>query len=252
MFIGVIGDLHQNELAGRHAIRYMAQNGVQRIVQVGDFGVFPRVDSTWQFLEGLQEELEDAGIDLFVVRGNHDDPNYFADVIDDQVDDFGFGIDDGYNRIRFAPRAHTWEWAGKKFGQIGGAASIDRYRRTKDYDWWPDEIITDSDVNKIISDLNGERLDFLFSHDASDHTPWGFDLVPHDLSLDCRKKMDRVLDATTPIMHFHGHYHLKYEWTREYWQSDNRTTVYGLDCDGTWYYYGILDTDKEFFQWRQW
>lgn len=245
MLIGVVGDIHGNTRALKHALDYFAARDVKIVMQVGDFGIFPMYNDTFDFLEAINEKLFENHQTLYVIRGNHDDPDFFDnnDVIRDT---YGFGVYTEWSRIHFAPRAHVWEFGSRVFGQLGGAASIDRQRRQSGLDWWPDELIMKDDVEA----LGDRNLDYFFTHDASDYTPWGFDLIPQELSLLCRKYIDSALERTKPRWHFHGHYHRKYEWVREYWTSDNRTNVVGLDCDGTWYYYGILNTENDTFEWR--
>jgi hypothetical protein len=91
-----------------------------------------------------------------------------------------------------------------------------------------------------------KKLDVLFTHDCSDRTPFGFNLVPDPDSKMHRQKIDRVLRATKPEVHLHGHMHRRYDWMNLV-ADDHYTQTYGLDCDGTNWNMGVLSgTDFKF------
>lgn len=62
--------------------------------------------------------------------------------------------------IRWLSRGTIKEFEGEKCLFIGGADSIDKFRRTKHLNWWEDEQITQEDIDKCPA----EAFDYVFSH----------------------------------------------------------------------------------------
>lgn len=146
------GDIHNN-------IPDLLQNVLARdlyntdIIQVGDFGIgMPNVD--WELYDltyqGLSDELGRRDCELYVVRGNHDNPKYF---------DGNFGYDyitfvRDYSVITFN---NVWNILF-----IGGGVSVDRtYRMKNNLGHW-DNSIVDMDITKL--DGLTEPIDIVVSH----------------------------------------------------------------------------------------
>ena len=118
---------------------------------------------------------------------------------------------------------------------MGGAFSVDWRYRTPGRNWWPDETIDEADVDR----LGGAPLDVLVTHDA----PAGIDLptswrLPPTDEARClaqRELVRRALDATSPTLAVHGHWHHRH--TTEL----GTTQVVGLSCDGLDDSWAVLD-----------
>ena len=83
---------------------------------------------------------------------------------------------------------------------------MDHQYRVEGVSWWPNEILTDADVERL-----GEApLDVLLSHDAPEGAPIrNFELRPRDEML-CSQVRERILQAvkaTQPKLVVHGHWH---------------------------------------------
>lgn len=228
-------------------------HGAQHIIQLGDMGVWPGLGGV-KYLDELNYSLLQNNICFTFNDGNHDDHDQLAKLVDMQPKN-----DHGHTYIRsnilYSPRGNIWKMAGKKMMTVGGAVSIDRARRTEGKSWWPQEQLTDAQTDGIIARATQRRadgkpeIDYLFTHDASDKTPWGFRLIPEVVSESHRFKMDRILDAVQPVQHFHGHYHRFYHWQRPVAGNyDKFIETWGLDCDGTVQSWGILDTETDTFK----
>lgn len=109
-------------------------------VQVGDFG--------WGFFNDLGEEWANAlhrdGRHRFI-RGNHDDPQKCRDVAVGWIEDGAASSDIMY---------------------IGGAWSIDYWRRTIGISWWPDEELSDSEFRRIEHEFVQAAPRIVVTHDA--------------------------------------------------------------------------------------
>jgi hypothetical protein len=110
--------------------------------------------------------------------------------------------------------------------------------------WWPQEQITDAEIAGVRG-----PADYLFTHDCSNATPWRERLKPDFESQIHRQRIDTVLQEAKPKMHFHGHMHTKYDWHNRV-GGDKWTHTFGLDMDGEFYCYGILDLETDTFAWR--
>lgn len=250
--IAVLGDTHGQTSDTIKVVRRIARHGVKRIVQVGDFGLWDHFDSGVTFLDSLNEELRRHGIKMYAIGGNHENWNRWNWYVENNDKDaFDFTI--LRTHIRIAPKVFSWKWDGKAFGAAGGGVSTDRdWRINKEKEsglgpynlYWPGEQLTDEEANNFPT----AKLDYLFTHDCSNRTPFKNRLKPDFESQMHRKRIDTVLARSKPKMHFHGHMHEKYEWMN-FVGPDHWVDTYGLERDGMFWNWGILDlaTDKFVF-----
>lgn len=276
MKIYVAGDVHGNILhMGKHVYR-AGDRRINHLVVVGDFGLWTHFKDGVDFLDEINEAARINNVRIYAIGGNHENWDHWNWAVDNLPASKGFAYI--RNNILLAPKAHRWTWAGKQFAAAGGAVSIDKVSRQleeKGYDfmrdkyvtskrerlgprslWWPNEELTDDHVREIES-WNLE-VDYLFTHDCSDSTPWKKRLKPDPDSVIHRARIDRVLRATKPVMHFHGHMHEKYDWLNsirvpqsdEYPEGWHDVETYGLEHDGSLNSWGVLDTDRDEFLWQ--
>ncbi len=226
------GDWHGNAGYATRVIRHAAEEGCDTIVQLGDFGVWPGGGA---YLRDIDRTLSECGVSLAFVPGNHEwwpelplkGRGYHPATIGD-------------TNIVMLPIGYRWEWWGQTWMALGGAASVDRLRRTPGESWWPEELLTDEDVE--YASRPGD-VDVIVSHDC----PYGVDIPKIGIgepsgnewpiatlleSRDHRKKVRRAVDAVKPSMLIHGHFHLSY-WSGLDLTDGSRVTVRGLDCDGS-------------------
>lgn len=131
------------------------------------------------------------------IRGNHDDKSHFVGKLTDNIE--------------LLPDYHTEEINGELWQFIGGGTSVDRVRRIKGTNWWPDEVF-ELDRDKIV------KCDVLVTHIApylvrptekSNIRYWldvdgalGEDLIVENLAI------DTAYDLASPKTHYCGHYHI--------------------------------------------
>lgn len=123
---------------------------------------------------------------------------------------------------------------------VGGAVSVDRHMRTEGRSWWPEEELSDADVEYARRD-DGIPVDVVFSHDC----PLGVDIPgvgrdlktgktngwPYDVLLEAerhRTMMRMIFNSVHPKLWIHGHYHVAY---RAFLGLES-TAFVGLSCDG--------------------
>lgn len=177
------------------------------ILQVGDFGIgFKHKLKEQHKLEKLSQVLTDSNNELYVIRGNHDDPRYFTGVKDRERPKVILLQD--YSTLRFQNTV---------IQTIGGAISIDRSTREIDRSYWLDEEV------RFYPD-RVQKVDVLVTHSA----PGVFPLtkgdanpaVKHFISLEARqggsldqdikqeqKIIQELSDLSQCRVHYFGHFH---------------------------------------------
>jgi DNA repair exonuclease SbcCD nuclease subunit len=125
-------------------------------VVLGDFGV--GFDGRMKYDYGRAEKkMKEFDIEVYTIRGNHDDPDFFKD--DDS--EMSALLGETYPKIHFLADHRIYKIGGKDIYTIGGGGSTDIKFRTPGKDWWGGEYI----VEKPIKDLPG-RVDIVISHEA--------------------------------------------------------------------------------------
>jgi len=202
----VVGDVHGNykELIFRIINRYDIKDS--NILILGDFGI--GFDKTMPDLYRWSEKkLEKNNIEIDVLRGNHDDPEYFDG-------------DHDYPRLKFLKDHTEYDLANHKVYIIGGANSIDidyidefgeKRHRIEGVDWWSKE-----DIIRKDKDLFPTKVDVIATHSA----PLIFDPIitrspllseqQYEKILSERRYLDVVLKEINADFWYYGHYHKTY------------------------------------------
>lgn len=213
----VVGDLHGKDLMVPTMFELACLFGVSRIVQLGDFGCYPRLPEFKSFLDSVSSLACNIGIPVFFVDGNHDDHEFLAHH--EQHTRFVEVVPSIY----WCPRGHRWSWDDVRFASLGGGYSIDRHRRRIGLDCHPSlECISHRDYDSLLD----HSCDVLLTHDGPDIVP--FDLkhsYPDDTAN--RKVLTQVMTAMSPTVMLHGHHHV--------WHVTgcDKTVVVGHGCDAS-------------------
>ena len=197
----IAGDWHGTTAWARRVAAAAADRGVRTIIQLGDLAVlWPGPD---RFTLQLETALADADVRLVFIDGNHDSHNRLREI---PLGPDGFARIDQH--IWWAPRGHRWSWAGRAFGALGGAFSVDWRRRIEGLSFWAG--IEEVDPRDIVR-LGSQPLDVLLSHDAPLGGPLkgDFRLAPEDehRSRRSRELVAQAVENTRPTLAFHGHWH---------------------------------------------
>ena len=232
----IAGDWHANARWAVHAI-HKGCSEVKVALQLGDFGLW-RTEKA--YLEKVSEALEDEDANLYVLDGNHEDHAWLAELMKGLTTGEPLKVAE---RIWYLPRGFRWEWHGRSWLALGGAASVDRAFRTEGHSWFREEEITLVQAGLVA--LRGPA-DVMITHECPRrvtlHMPLGppypgWDL---DVSRAHQELLDRIIDHVEPSWLFHGHMHLAHQGTFTY--PHGKVQVRGLDCDGRKENWAILDT----------
>lgn len=218
------GDTHGDLDAITYLCKVANANGAERILQLGDFGLWP---GKWgkKFLDASNSVLEAAGVELWWLDGNHEDHARIEEW--SKRDNFYTELTEVRPHIHYMPRGYRFEVDGLRFMSLGGAWSIDKNGRIPFRDWWPQEELTSGDVERALSDMT--PLDVLLTHDMpADHeAATALGVVVHSGGSGNRLAVSTVMKALDAKLLVHGHMHATYRATV------GGTKVVGLDCNGT-------------------
>lgn len=262
MKVMVVGDTHGLGQVVQHKAKIAKRLRCDKMLIVGDFGMWPGRGGI-AFLDDCNEAAREYGIDIYALPGNHEDHDQWNAWLDSP-----HAVKDGdkftfvRSHVRISPKVHGWKWNNKRFYICGGAVSIDKKLRRLGESYWPNETFSEENLRSV-QKYAGPDIDYLFTHDASDHTNWGFHLVADPDSQQNRRRIDKAIAALRPRMQFHGHMHARYEWlnTASHGQRNTAfgyddsewngkaTLTYGLECNGDADSWMVLDTNKDKAYW---
>jgi len=251
----VVGDTHGNITPLKWKLMEAGKRKLSHVLIVGDFGLSTHFLDGQVFLDEVQELAGINKLTVYAIPGNHENHDHWNWAVENLPKSKGFAMI--RSRVALAPKAHHWTWNNKQFVSAGGAVSIDKEWRLQEEARnnapktlsWPNETLTEEDLFTLES--WEKKADYLITHDCSNYTPFKNRLQPDLDSQIHRQSIDRVLRATKPELHFHGHMHERYDWINlNTFRHEHGAQTYGLECDGDWYSWGILDTTTDEFTWR--
>lgn len=241
------GDLHGNTKSAvamvHHAGKLLRAEKNRVILQAGDFGIWP---NGYGYLDAVNEALSEEDIELWFAEGNHEDfsqlPLSKPNTSKIQMDQCAAGES---SKIYWLPRGHRWEWHGRTWLALGGAASVDKAMREEGISWWPEEEITNRQADRVIAD---GPADVMLTHDCPAGPVFSYPPPPpqwdvRDLARSeiHRERLRHVVDAVKPGHLIHGHMHIPVQRLYDFGYGDVQVT--GLDKDGEPWNYAVLNLE---------
>lgn len=150
----ITGDCHQQFDKLFFFAEKMNLTEKDNIIVLGDMGLCWRHDKQdFNYYIKEWENFENK-CNLYWVDGNHENFKLISLLpIENNMRKCS-------DHIHMLMRGQTYYFEGKKCLAMGGADSIDKHRRTEGLSWWPQEQITNEDIEKV----NSEHFDYVFSH----------------------------------------------------------------------------------------
>lgn len=217
-----LGDIHGNF---NYVKWYIKAHKLKKctIYQVGDFGIgFTNEFNDMNTLGLLNKFLVEHNIQMYVIRGNHDNPKFFDGHLANHFDNLHLLAD--YTVI---------DIEGTKILGVGGAISVDRVPRMREdterarynddrKNYWYDEVfVLDEEKLKTF-----ENIDIVVTHTAPDFcapdNKNGFGYLVGQFAQDDPKLYDDLREERTlvtkmwdilkengnkPFLYFYGHFH---------------------------------------------
>ena len=187
--IMVVGDVHA-EWWRLNAL--IARRRPSLVLSCGDFGYWPRFKDML-----VLPSLKALTVPIHFCDGNHEDHESLR-LLED-------GRPPGCDNVYYQKRGTTLTLPdGRTVLFVGGADSIDKASRTRGVSWFPEEVITQSDLDS----LPDTKIDIVISHTCP------LEILPEMIKADARKKSDpsnaalsHILDKYRPSLWYFGHWH---------------------------------------------
>lgn len=201
MHILIFGDSHMNLGNLDNVIDYAEARGCSYLLSVGDFGYWPHIEEGRAFLHYLSERLKEKDMEVHFIKGNHDNHEYLATLPQDEVSEVS-------PLVYYHPNMTTWVLGEYTFCAVGGAYSVDGWKRTFGKDKWPNEEITNADIYASI----GINADIIISHDCPESVDIDdyLDNKRDPMTFGHRMKLQSIVDEIKPKYVIHGHYHERF------------------------------------------
>lgn len=243
MRVLLVGDTHGNGAWLQRVVFAAAEHHeADVILQVGDFGWWPRIS----LYDAFRSMARRAPVPLWWIDGNHEDHAGLARDVAAAGGPTACGLVELGGNLSFVPRGTRLDLDGVSLLACGGAHSIDRAARTVGIDWFAEEHVTDADVDRCVE---GGPVDVFIGHDAP--AGWTIPDLPSDHGLpglwraelpacwDHRRQLARITDRVRPQLVVHGHYHSAYRVRVD--AGWGPVEVVGLSEDGTPGNLAVLD-----------
>lgn len=203
MAVHIMGDVHGAYQKLLEMFKHVSPNDT--IICVGDFGIYHK------YLKHLKKLFKKGyPCKVLVIDGNHEDFRIINGWSKDELTEF-------HTNFFYVPRGYVTVIEGKLFAFLGGAESIDFKLRTLGKDFFAEERIQQEDVDKLIKNVNGRKVDYLITHTPPEfinrvYFPITPDKVEYyNLPLgwidESAVRMNKVHWALRPKKHFCGHMH---------------------------------------------
>jgi len=206
----ILGDVHGDDQFLDAAVSIAMDNGCDALIQVGDFGYYPRS-------EEYKAILKDYPMPVYFIDGNHED--FYSIGKLPQTD-----LAEVRKNLYYIRRGSAFKIRNTQTLFLGGAWTIDGSEHTEGLDLFTKEevISLDNEVRAI----NQPRADLVITHDS----PLAVNISgdTYTQSMRNRESLDRVLEKHTPKYWYFGHWHRKYQ------AQLGRTVFSCLDCNFHW------------------
>ena len=155
-----------------------------------------------------KDVLNELPVTVLFIDGNHEN---FSELNSYDVEQWNGGkVHFIRDNIIHLMRGQVFNIGGKKFFTFGGAYSIDRDTRIKDYTWFPEEIPTDEEYEEGLAnhEKNDFEVDYILTHtgpsEAVSYMGYG-EWADEEVTL--RKYLQRIADNTDFKAWYFGHFH---------------------------------------------
>lgn len=189
----IAGDVHANFDALQAVISH---TGVQMVLQVGDFGYWPK-HSLHRLPSAGFRTMQGELVSVHFCDGNHEDHPALRRLVKTGQTEIAPGA-------HYQPRGSIIQLPdGRSVLFAGGADSVDKEFRIKGKSWFPSELLKKSEVRKF-PDVS---VDIVISHAAPACVPLPAMLVDGKYTDPTRDALEVLWLRYRPKLWFFGHYH---------------------------------------------
>ena len=215
MAVFVKGDIHSDFSEITDFIIRFNLSEDDTIIILGDCGLYWRRDKK-DAEQTIKIYEENYKTHILWLDGNHENFNLIEQLPDEQ----GTPFKRCSEHIHYIPRGTVFnidvDGETKTCLACGGANSIDKFKRIKNFTWWEQESITDEDISNSIKNTKGKHIDYVFTHCCplsvfKDNAPWLITLLGINQKLinhESENHLDVLMDCINFDKWFFGHYHV--------------------------------------------
>lgn len=159
-------------------------------IQVGDMGVGFRKWPHGEWHANPPHEKMVASNSLFI-PGNHDNPHVCR------------------RHSQCIQAGHVMQLDGRTAMFVGGGLSIDKDYRIEDYSWWPEEQLSQADMNRVADIYEKIRPEMMVTHEspatATERIPHSHHYYDHSRT---SQFLQSLWNLHKPKIWIHGHHHI--------------------------------------------
>lgn len=177
------------------------------IIIAGDAGICWRKDCV--DMDTAIRRQEQYKFHLWFVCGNHEN----FDILD-QIPRDENGIAHLTNNLHYISRGSIITFNHKTILCCGGADSVDKHLRTKHISWWPQEQITEDDINKCLNN-NLSHYDYIITHTCplsvfkkNMSYLCTLDLNQSEIDHTSEERLEKLVENISFNKWFFGHFHV--------------------------------------------
>jgi len=197
------GDWHANAAHARAVLALAADIGAERVVQVGDFGYWPRTGAGRVFVAAVADAVAATGIGVWFCDGNHEDHGSLPHGEARDPVEVAPGV-------RWVPRGTVVAWEERRLLFMGGAVSVDQRRRAPGWSWFPSETPSPGQWERA---MGAGKVDVVVAHDTVPGMPvqgLPFLSIPWSArrrAAEHRSRLEELQRSARPSLWVHGHWH---------------------------------------------
>lgn len=201
--IFITGDTHRDiDIAKLKSRRFPQGRELTKqdfVIICGDFGMVwdgSNTDKYWQ------KWLSRKPWTTLFVDGNHENFDMLNNL--ETVPMFGSHVGKVTDSIYHLRRGHVYKINNNTFFTMGGASSHDKTYREEGISWWPQEMISDTEINTALDTLEkyDYTVDYMITHCAPNRC-----LNPNIEPDKCTNFFEHIAQHTQFKKWFYGHYH---------------------------------------------
>jgi hypothetical protein len=242
--VALAGDWHGDRPWSDARLQSLGERGITTVLHVGDFGIWPGPAGKI-FLQAVEKVCAKYDIALLVTPGNHEDWGRLTKLWENPAnrDDSG-SLQPLYltEHVAVLPRGFRWTIGGRSFVSLGGAPSVDYPSRRPGKDWWPEEQMTQEDVDRTAA---GGHAHVMIAHDSPGplwstrpvteilrSNPMGWTDRALAYSTTGRERITEAFTRVAPLLFVHGHYHCSGQRIVTLPGAGHDTRIWSLDRNG--------------------
>lgn len=214
MKILIVGDVH-GHFNALGALIDQEQPDV--VISTGDFGFFPAFTSIF-----TPQMFKRNKVPIYFCEGNHDDHWALRDLKDESPIEVA-------SNVFYMKRGTRLVLDNQTYMFMGGANSVDKAWRIYGSDWFPEEVLSESDLYG----LQDDPVDVIISHAAPDEFKLNMTLLP--MVDPSRAILSYILNKYQPVEWYCSHYHI-YQQGAVRNKRMTQWTVLNKATDKRWYY----------------